>query len=289
MNDELLNLIETELGEIKSWEEECPGIYYLSVQPNGDTNCCLEYYVVTERASLSRDALALGKMIDGVPCRLYPIDPPEEGAWTAVMYELAKYRLAHGLPPCSGWSLTGVAAKGMELCPSYFGTFPVPPRTPWGWTLRHRALDNGIYWMETSQAKTVLAVCNPIWTSELSDGVTRFGKMLEDGKSSVDKEALSYLFFDEASSCTAIFELLKVRPEWLRCGAIRKPELMNAIWRYAPLYAAAYNAEEQAGMHDGLAILLRLLGEDSEPQVSPENMISLGENNGTDFIGSWRI
>lgn len=63
---------------------------------------------------------------------------------------------------------------------------------------------------------------------------------------------------------------------------------MNAIWRYAPLYAAAYNAEEQAGIHDGLAILLRLLGEDSEPQGSPENMISLRENNGTDFIGFWR-
>ena len=31
--------------------------------------------------------------------------------------------------------------------------------------------------------------------------------------------------------------------------------LMNAIWKYAPMYAAAYNAQEQAGLHDGLGIL----------------------------------
>lgn len=63
---------------------------------------------------------------------------------------------------------------------------------------------------------------------------------------------------------------------------------MNAIWKYAPIYAAAYNAEEQAGLHDGLGILLQMLGEDSEPQGSPEHMISLAPDAGTDFIGFWK-
>ncbi len=69
--------------------------------------------------------------------------------------------------------------------------------------------------------------------------------------SKADDVELSYLFFEERASCTAIFELLKVRPEWLETGLIRRPELMNAIWKYAPMYAAAYNAQEQAGLHDG--------------------------------------
>ena len=284
MGDELLSLLETELGTVITWEEECPGVYYLSVQPNQDINYSSEYYVVAEKNSLPRGVLALGRVPDSAPCRLYAIDPPEEGAWTAIMYELCKYRLAHGLPAPDGWSLTDIAAKGMELCPSYFGAFPVPPRTPWGWTLKHRALDNGIYWMETSQRKSVLAVCYPIWDSELSEGAIRTGTTLTYAETSTDEEPLSYLFFEEISSCIALFELLKVRPEWLQNGLIRKPELMNAIWKYYPLYASAYNAQEQVGSHDGLGILLKLLGEDSEPQASSENMISLNPETGISFI-----
>lgn len=284
MDDELIALIEIELGAIKNWEEECPGVYYLSVQPNRDTNYCSEYYVVLEKTCLSQDVLALGKILDDAPCRLYALDPPEEGAWTAVMYELCKYKSSHGLPAPDGWSLAGIAEKGMELCPSYFGTFPVPPCTPWGWTLKHRELDNGIYWIETSQGNAVLAVCHLIWTSELSENVTEAGKTLTNDIPSDDEEQLEYLFFDGTASCIAIFELLKVRPEWLQTGLIRKQELMNAIWTHYPLYAAAFNAQEQAGLHDGLGILLKLLGENSEPQGSTENMISLNPAAGINFI-----
>lgn len=140
MGEELISLIETELGTIINWEEECPGVYYFSVQPNQDTNSCPEYYVVVEKSSLPRDVLALGTVPDNTQCWLYAIDPPKEGAWTAVLYELCKYRLAHSLSAPDGWSLTGIAAKGMELCPAYFGAFPVPPRTPWGWTLKHKGI-----------------------------------------------------------------------------------------------------------------------------------------------------
>ena len=172
------------------------------------------------------------------------------------------------------------------MCPSYFGTFPVPPYTPWGWTFRYKALDNGVYWLETSQCKTALAVCHPVWSTEFSEVVAQAGQKL--ARSNAGDVELDYLFFEKEASCTAIFELLKVRPEWLETGLIRRPELMNAIWKYAPIYAAAYNAEEQAGLHDGLGILLQMLGEDSEPQGSPEHMISLAPDAGTDFIGFWK-
>ena len=50
----------------------------------------------------------------------------------------------------------------------------------------------------------------------------------------------------------------------------------------------AYNADEQAGLHDGLGILLQMLGEDREPRGEVEHMISLGAEAGTDFIGFWK-
>ena len=287
MNEELLSALRYELGEVTGWEELCPGVYSLTVQPDSDSvSPCSEYYLVLPGAPISREALALGRVLDGIPGLLYAIDPPDEGGWTAILYELCKNQSRHGSPPLEGWSLSDAAMEGMELCPSYFGSFPVPPYTPWGWTLRYKALDNGVYWLETSQRKTALAVCHPIWSTEFSEVVAQAGKKLAHSKA--DDVELSYLFFEERASCTAIFELLKVRPEWLETGLIRRPELMNAIWKYAPMYATAYNAQEQAGLHDGLGILLKMMGEDSEPQGSPEHMISLVPDTGTEFIGFWK-
>lgn len=286
MDAELMIFIQYELGEVINWEELCPGVYSLSVQPCLESEySCGEFYLVLDSAPISQEARALGKPLQGISALLYPINPPDEGAWTAVMYELCKSGVSYSIPALEGWSLTDAALEGMELCPAYFGPFPVPPRTPWGWTLRHRALANGIYWIETSRVETVLAVCYPIWSTEFSDGVTKAGKQLPHTK---DDEDLGYLFFDCQSSCTAVFELLKVRPEWLSTGMIRKTELMNAIWEYASMYAVGYNTEEQAGLHDGLGTLLQMLGEDCEPQGSAEHMISLDSDAGTDFIGFWK-
>lgn len=288
MNHELLSLLNHELGEVVDWEELCTGIFSLGVQPALESKYpWREYYLVLDRAPVSQEARALGKPLPGTSALLYPIDPPDEAAWTAIMYELCRNGLAQGGQPLEGWSLTDAAMEGMELCPAYFGAFPVPPRTPWGWTHRHRPLDNGVYWMETDQGKTVLAVCYPIWSTELSDGVKQAGKKLpcEGVRGS---EEPCYLFFEEETSCTVIFELLMSRLEWLGTDLIRKAELMNAIWKYAPAYAMAYNAEEQAGLHDGPGILLQMLGGNREPQGSPEHMIALGTEAGTDFVGFWK-
>lgn len=288
MEENLQYILNLELGQIIDSEELCPGIYSLGIRPDPESEYpWSEYYLVLESAAISQEARALGKPLPNTSALLYPIDPPDESAWTAIMYELCRNGLVHGIQPLEGWSLTEAAMEGMELCPAYFGPFPVPPRTPWGWTLRHRPLDNGIYWMETDQGKTVLAVCYHIWSTEFSDVVKQAGKKLSCGEASGHDEPC-YLFFDKETSCTAIFELLKVRPEWISTGLIHKIELMNAIWKYAPMYAMAYNTEEQAGLHDGLGILLQMLGEDREPQGFPEQMIALGAESGTDFIGFWK-
>ena len=37
MNDELLSLLNHELGEVMDWEELCPGIYSLGVRPDPES------------------------------------------------------------------------------------------------------------------------------------------------------------------------------------------------------------------------------------------------------------
>ena len=283
MNEELLYLLNYELGQVLNWEELCPGVYYLNISPDPDGKyACGEFYLVLDSAPISQEARALGKPVPDTAALLYPIDPPDETAWTAVLYELCRNGTAH-----EGWTVTDAALEGMELCPAYFGSFPVPPRTPWGWTLRHKPLDNGIYWMETDQGKTVLAVCYPIWSTEFSDGVKRAGEKLSYGEVCDDKEPC-YLFFNDKTSSAALFELLRTRPQWLSDGLIRKAELMNAVWKYSPMYAMAHNVDEQAGLNDPLGYLIRMLGEDQESQESTEHMIIMNEEAGTDFIGFWK-
>ena len=61
MNEELLSTLRYELGDVVDWEELCPGVYYLGVQPVPDSVYpCSEYYLVLPGAPISREALALG-------------------------------------------------------------------------------------------------------------------------------------------------------------------------------------------------------------------------------------
>lgn len=280
MTDELLYLLTSELGKIQQWEEECPGVYYLAVLP--DDKSVEEYYLVLENAPISQEARSMGRPLQTFPALVYLLDS-EDGARAAVKYEMLKYKTAHGLPLPEGASLRDTALYGMERCPDYFGTYPVPPQTPWGYTLRHRPLDNGIYWLETDQCVNVLAVCNPVWASELSEGLLSIASKLEH------EDELGCVFFQTEAACVAIWELLRTRPELVSLGLIRKAELMNAIWEHHPEYAMGWNAQEQAGLNDGLGLLLYALGvEDRELEGSVEYMIAITPEVGTDFIGFWK-
>lgn len=152
MNNELLSRLTSELGTILQWEEECPGVYYLGVLPEDGVG--REYYAVLENAPISQEVRTMGRQLETAPALVYLIDSEEGPRW-AVYYEILKYKVMHGLPLPEGESLRDAALYGMELYPDYFGTYPVPPQTPWGFTLRHRPLDNGIYWMETDQCAEV--------------------------------------------------------------------------------------------------------------------------------------
>ena len=57
-----------------------PAYYSLTVQPDPDSAYpCSEYYLVLPDAPISREALALGTALDGIPGLLYAIDPPDDG------------------------------------------------------------------------------------------------------------------------------------------------------------------------------------------------------------------
>ena len=224
----------------------------------------------------------MGRPLQSAPVLTYRLDS-EDGAYTAVKYEVLKYLTLHGLPLPEDSSLLDAALFGAERCPNYFGAYPVPLCTPWGRTLRHRPLDNGVYWIETEQCVEVLAVCYPVWDGELSEGLLEIGRKLEA------EGDMGYLYFLREAACVAVWELLRTRSELIDAGLIRKPELMNAIWRYQPGYALGYNAQEQAGLHDALGLLLYALGvEDRELKGSPEYMIAMDPETGTDFIGFWK-
>ncbi len=229
-----------------------------------------------------QEARAIGRRLEGISALIYRLEA-EDGAWAAVEYEILRYKAAHGLPMPEGKSLRVAALYGAELRPDYFGAYPVPFLTPWGHTLRHRLLDNGIYWIEAERCVEVLAVCYPIWDGELSEGLWEVGRKLDaEGE-------IGYIYFLKETACVAIWELLRLRPALLTTGLIHKAELMNAIWENQPGYALGYNAEEQAGLHDALGLLLYALGvEDRELEGSPEHMITVTQAVGTDFIGFWR-
>lgn len=280
MDKKLLGLLAYELGEIAYCEEECPGVYYLSILPTIEEGG--EYYAVFEDAPISQEVRAMGQKLSDTSILTYRLGA-EDGAWAAMDYEILRYKTMHGQSLPEGKSLWEAALFGAELRPDYFGTYPVPFLTPWGHTLRHRPLGNGIYWIETDQCMEVLAVCYPIWDGELSEGLLALGRRLEaEGE-------MGNLYFLRESACVAIWELLRIRPALLTAGRIRKSELMNAIWACHPGYALGYNAQEQAGLNDTLGLLLYALGiEDRELEGSPDHMITVTPAAGTEFIGFWR-
>ena len=91
MDKELLFVLNYEIGHILDWEELCPGVYYLNISPNPDGRySCGEFYLVLDSAPISQEARTLGRPLPDTAALLYPIDPPDEAAWTAVMYELRR-------------------------------------------------------------------------------------------------------------------------------------------------------------------------------------------------------
>ena len=261
----------------------CPGLYYVAAR-RLDELLCTEYYAAAHDVSiLSAEAKAYGKPLPGYPeWLLYSLHQPDSGQ-DVVRYELFRYCVQSDLPLPEGNTLHSAALTGMEHHPEYFGTYPVPPLTPFGRTVRHRSLSNGVCWLETDCATQALSVAYPLW-DDLSDMARGLARLLPYDQELVIEDALGYLFFSERSSCIPLFELCELHEEWRSTGLIDYAALMNAVWQSFPDYAAVSNSREQAGANDMAGILLRDMGLETEPNICPERLISITPGTGTRFL-----
>ena len=266
-------------GEIVSLTEECPGVCHISVRENEMDVLLHEYYIVEKTsAAISREAKAYGQPVEGHTNLLaYSLDQPDSGQ-KIIAYEVYRYRLQRGLPTESSDSLHDVAVYSAEYHPDYFGLYPAPLLTPRGYMLCYKALDNGIFWLETDRCESILAVCYPIWDSELSDAAIRLGEQTEFDRKNGIENTLGYLFFPQQASCIPLFELMLTRKKWESYKIVDRTAVMNAIWRYYPEYAIANNCQEQAGLHS-LAELL--FGTEVEPSEPDRYMITLSSEEGS--------
>ena len=267
-----------EIGPINRISQECPGIYYLIAGQDGEP-VAAEYYAVADMSIISRQAKEYGKRISD--WWLFSMQDDASG-WRIIDYELGKYRVKNHLP--QEQTLHDIALDAAEYHPEYFGAYPVPLHTPRGYTTRHWTLANGIYWLETDQCEEVLAVCYPLWTAELSVAVERLGEQTEHDKAQGIHKPLGYIFFPAQISCIPIYELMQTRMEVWSGTVIDKPALMNAIWRDAPEYAVMMNRQEQTGMNDLSAMLLRDFDIAAGPRILPDRMIAISVDIGADYL-----
>ena len=162
-----------ELGPIREKEEVCPGVYLLSAQYDEEL-LFRDYFAVKEESVIPQAAKSYGRKLSGL--WLFPMtDGSEE--YKIIQYEVAKYRAQNNLPLDE--PLRATAFFAAQSFPEYFGAFPVPLHTPRGCTIRHWVMDNGIYWLETDQCEEILAVCYPVWSTELSGLVEKLGEQTE--------------------------------------------------------------------------------------------------------------
>lgn len=277
MNQEFPYNVTDELGEVQFHEKLCPGVYFISCVPKEGAGLCSEFYIVEEGTpTIPNTVKNLGRKLEDNSTLLAYALEDVSGGQKIIEYEASKYRIMHGDDLPKGVTLWSLSMDGMETNPEYFGTYPIPANTPLGYTLRHKAIDNGVYWIETDRCLRILAVCG-VLCDELSDAAEHLALRGPD-------HMLDRLFFTKETSCIPIFELMQTRPQWRTSGVINIEALENAIWRYYPEYAANYNFQEAAGQHDIVGSLLNDFNIPSELSHSDKRMIALSPEAGTEFF-----
>lgn len=266
-----LPALEEEIGEIMTAKEYNPGVYHIDAAREGSP--LQEYFAVLDGAPMAAKVRRYGKQMDGL--RLFDHSDDSSG-WRIVQYEISKYNIAVKKKRIPEEMFRDMSLHAMELHPEYFGAFPVPFHTPCGYTLRHRTLDNGIYWLETSECRELLAVCFPIWNAELSAAAAMCGKILEWDRTASVETATPYRFFPQNISCVPLYELMETRGKW-DGTVINRPALMNAIWENAPVYAMSLNGQTPPGRSP------KLSGE-ILPRSDGKRVIAMFPQEGTDFL-----
>lgn len=271
------------LGMVTEANLVMPDVYN-AILENLETGIAVEAFIVMkDAAEISEAAKRYGKADPDYPELLVYMEDETGNPRYIIGYELFRYKRLNRLPLPENETIRNLAAIGAEMYPEYFGGYPIPFLTPWGCTTRNKVIANGLFWLETEQGQRGLAVAYPKY-DDLSDGAKGLSERISDGSQCADGQAPGYLFFREADSSVPLLELISVLPNHRLSCEIDRAALMNAVYQFHPEYATQHNLAEQAGLNDGLGLFLHEQGINIELKCSPERIISLTNQTGSEFI-----
>ena len=246
--DDVVDNLKDAIGDILKVEFYAPGIYYVAAKNSDYSFVCTEYYVIEKTTSIiSYQVKTYGDPVKSCPNLLLFQAEKEQGGYELIEFEVAKYRIQQNIPLGDLDSPRLIAMYYTEDYPEYFGPYPAPTSTPFGYMLRYKTLQNGIFWIETDQGQYTLALCQPIHEFDLSDIARKLGKLTECDKMKDIKNVQSYLFFSEQDSCIPLFEISRVSSRLAKLDDLDFPALMNAIWANHVEYAILQNSLVQQG------------------------------------------
>ena len=233
--------VEKQYGKIHDAEDLGAGVYYISTYLPEDRYAGGEYFLATaDSPAISDAAHAYGILLPTNPVTyLYSCeDYFEKGRWV-VSYELHKYLTDQGIPLPDGESLQNDVARGMEVCPEYFGEFPIPTETPWGAPVQADKVGNGVFWLKTEQEGWVLSVACPVY-DDINLEVQKRSLTMQVGLTKWAGNTCPYQFYPYCASCLLLLELIEfTNPGW--AGKFSMPAIKNAILESFPEYAEWYN------------------------------------------------
>lgn len=220
-------------GEICYGELICPGVYYVFTKFDG-LRIGGEYLVVTANSpaiSSAARAFCIPLLVgNAVLCKKEYYDKGSH----VIAYEAYKYLVEHNLPLPEGCSLKEEKIWGMEVCPEYFGEFPIPTETPWGIAVQHDRLENGLYWLRTEKVGWVLAIAYP-FCSDMSEKAEDLAVLTDYDQRYGIENTLGYRFYTYETSCIPLFELIEY--EDVLGGRVNIAALKNAVLKFYPDYA----------------------------------------------------
>ena len=144
---------------------------------------------------------------------------------------MSPYAILEGLlRPSNINNRVSVVAYGKEVCPEYFGEFPIPTETPWGAVIQHDRLWNGLYWLKTVEAGWVLA-------DVFSDETREAAELMEYDRRHGIEKTCGYFFYPYEASCLPLFDMLPFEEDTWGMK-IDGDALTNAVLRRNPDYGA---------------------------------------------------
>lgn len=246
--------IPNNLGKINAVEMPSQDVYWVSLtlsDPPQEEQIADDCYILPKNYSgkaISKRAQAFG--LERGDLLIFDYDHGRYIIEYELLAEKIRYAAEHERQFLLERSLE-ITTFGHDLFPAYFGECLPPLETPCGPTARYIAVCNGIFFVETAK-KWFLAICYPIWHCELRTTVHSMGMQIDRDREHGINQTLGFLFFDEKSCVTALYELLEQESyQALNDYIISKELLIATLWNTAPEYVEECNqaVDEQIALY----------------------------------------